>query len=108
MAVQHRRQFVLPSAVMTAAAIVALYLIGLAAFLGMDILGKVPPVMFTFIVAGLGAVSALGFCLPLGLGLRGQSTWLGDASLALAGLAVGGAVVVLGRLPRAYNKGESQ
>lgn len=98
----------LPSAVMTAAAIVALYLIGLAAFLGMDILGKVPPVMFAFIVAGLGAVSALGFCLPLGFGLRGQSTWLGDAALVLAGLAVGGAVVVLGRLPRAYNKGGAQ
>lgn len=108
MAVQHKQEYVLPSADMTAAAIVALYLVGLAAFLGMDILGKVPPVMFNFIVAGLGAVSALGFCLPLGLGLHGQSSWLADASLALAGLAVGGAVVVLGRLPRAYNKGEAK
>ena len=93
---------------MTAAAIVALYLIGLAAFLGLDILGKVPPVMFTFIVAGLGAVSALGFVLPLGAGFAAQpaeSPWLGDVSLAVAGMAVGGAVMVLMRLPRAYTKG---
>lgn len=96
----------LVSAAMTAAAIVALYLIGLAAFLGLDILGKVPPVMFAFIVAGLGALSALGFSLPLGLQLRQQGGWMGDLALVLAGLAVGGAVVVLGRMPAAYkNRG---
>ena len=99
---------VLACAAMTAAAIVALYLIGLAAFLGLDILGKVPPVMFTFIVAGLGAVSALGFVLPLSAGLHAQpdqNNWWGDAALAVAGLAVGAAAVVLMRLPRAYQKG---
>lgn len=93
---------------MTAAAIVALYLIGLAAFLGLDILGKVPPVMFTFIVAALGAVSALGFVLPLGAALQGQpgaNHWWGEVSLAAAGIAVGAAVMALIRLPRGYAKG---
>lgn len=90
---------------MTAAAIVALYLIGLAAFLGLDILGKVPPVMFAFVVAGLGAVTALGLSLPLGTALRGEPGWLNDVALALSGLAVGAAVIVLARLPQAYGKG---
>ncbi|MDX2023820.1 MAG: hypothetical protein SF187_26515 [Deltaproteobacteria bacterium] len=93
---------------MTAAAIVALYLIGLAAFLGLDILGKVPPVMFVFVVAGLGAVTALGLSLPLGAALQEQGGWLGDVALALAGVAAGAAVVVLARLPSAYGKGRTQ
>jgi hypothetical protein len=99
---------VLRCAAMTAAAIVALYLVGLAAFLGLDVLGKVPPVMFAFVVAGLGAVTALGMSLPLGTALQGQKGWPGDVALALSGLAVGAAVVVLARLPLAYGKGRAQ
>ena len=93
---------------MTAAAIVALYLIGLAAFLGLDILGKVPSVMFAFVVAGLGAVSALAFTLPLSESLAGRGGNINDAALGLAGVAVGGAIVVLMRLPRAYRKRGAQ
>ena len=93
---------------MTVAAIVAFYLLGLAAFLGMDILAKVPTVMLVFAVGGLSAVSAFAFSLPLSRTLQPNGTLLDDVGLALGGLAVGASITVMSRLAKAYAQAGSK
>ena len=90
---------------MTAGLLLSVYLAALAAFLGLDILSKVPATMYALVLAALGAVCAVA--LVGSFHLDAQATSENSASLAtaaavLGGAAAGGGLVAARRLARAF------
>lgn len=89
---------------MSAVVLVSLYFVALSAFLGLDILGKVPATLYPLVVAALGTVSAVGLVGALAVAVRSTSR-TGDALAIAAGacgaLAAGAGLASLGRLARA-------
>lgn len=89
---------------MTAAGIAAVYLLALAWFLGLDILGKVPPTGFTRVTGALGALCAVAVVAGMHLEIgEGGWHWTRGIGVALAAAAVGAAAASLWRhrAPRA-------
>jgi len=76
--------------------LVAVYLLALSAFLGLDILGKVPPTLYPAVLAGLGGLASVGAVGALKI--EGTPAVI---CAALGGLAAGAGLVAVGRLMRA-------
>ena len=93
---------------MTAAVLVAIYLVALSCFLGLDIISKVPPTLYAVVLAGLGALAAVslvgGFHLLATGSARGHAELLGRVALCLAAGAAVGGVVAIGRMLTAFDR----
>jgi hypothetical protein len=90
---------------MTGVLLVSLYFIALTAFLGLDILSKVPATMYALVLAALGALTAVGLVGAIYLVARASSPGNGYVGLAAAGLAAiaaGAGITSIGRLARAF------
>jgi NAD(P) transhydrogenase subunit alpha len=93
---------------MTGAVLVAIYIVALSFFLGLDIISKVPPTLYALVLAGLGAVAAVslvGALAFLASGYAaGPSGALGRVALGAAAAAAVGGTVALGRMAAAFTK----
>lgn len=89
---------------MTAALLVGVYLVALSFFLGLDIVGKVPPTLYAIVLAGLGALCGVTVVGGLHLAARatGTPSTLGLAAAGLAGAAVVGGLFTVGRLAQTF------
>ena len=90
---------------MTGVLLVSLYFIALTAFLGLDILSKVPATMYALALAALGTLSAVAIVGALYVTMRAASPTSSALGLAAAGLgavAAGAGLASLGRLARAF------
>jgi len=90
---------------MTAVLLVSLYFIALTAFLGLDILSKVPATMYALVVAALGTLSAVAVVGALYVTVRATSSaanGLGLASAGLGAFAAGAGLTSIGRLLKAF------
>jgi NAD(P) transhydrogenase subunit alpha len=80
---------------MTGAVLIAIYLLALALFLGLDIVARVPPTLYAVVLAGLGALAGVALLAGLRLGAvpTGGTPVLAQLATALgAAAAVGGAL----------------
>lgn len=78
----------------------SLYFLALTLFLGLDLLGRVPPTLYALVLAGLGVLGvggAVGAWRDPGGGGR-------LAAAFLAGAAMAAGVVAIGRLVAPYRK----
>jgi NAD(P) transhydrogenase subunit alpha len=90
---------------MTAVLLVSLYFLALTAFLGLDILSKVPATMYALVLAALGALSAVAVVGALYVIVQATSSTgsaLGLASAGLGAVAAGAGLASIGRLVRAF------
>jgi len=90
---------------MTAVLLVSLYFIALTAFLGLDILSKVPASMYALALAALGTLSAVGVVGALYVIAQTTSPASGGLGMVAAGMAAtaaGAGLASIGRLLRAY------
>jgi NAD(P) transhydrogenase subunit alpha len=89
----------------TAVLLVSVYLFALACFLGLDVLGKVPPNLYAVVLAGVGALA--GVTVVVGLSFEPAVAGAGPARLwqlgvGCAAAAVGGGLVAVARLARGF------
>jgi hypothetical protein len=90
---------------MSAVLLVSLYFIALSAFLGLDIISKVPATMYALVVAALGTLSAVAVVGALYVTVRAASSassGLGIAAAAFGAAAAGAGLASMGRLARAF------
>ena len=89
---------------MTAVLLVSLYFVALSAFLGLDIISKVPVTMYPLVLAALGALAAVGVVGALPLIARGgtPASGFGLAALGCGAAAAGAGLAALGRLVRPF------
>jgi NAD(P) transhydrogenase subunit alpha len=80
---------------MTGALLIAIYLLALALFLGLDIVARVPPTLVAVVLAGLGALA--GVSLLAGVRLAGDPAG-GVPLLSYLATALGAAAAVGGAL----------
>jgi len=90
---------------MNAVLIVSFYFIALTAFLGLDIISKVPATMYALVLAALGTVAAVA--LVGSFHVTSESVSPVGSGLGLAGAGVGAAaagagLASIGRLLRAF------
>ncbi len=96
---------------MTGVALVALYLVALSAFLGLDLLKKVPPSLYGLVLAALGGIAAVSvvgaLCLvaPDAAPAAGVLGRLGLGAGITAGVA---GTVAIGRLLGAFAPGKRE
>jgi hypothetical protein len=92
---------------MTGVLLVSLYFIALTAFLGLDILGKVPATMYALVLAALGGLSAVVMVGALyvparATGLSSVGPLLGYAAAGVGAIAAGAGLGSVGRLVKAF------
>jgi hypothetical protein len=92
---------------MTGVLLVSLYFIALTAFLGLDILGKVPATMYALALAALGTLSAVVIVGALYLPAHSHTSpslgcSLGYTGAGVGALAAGAGITSLGRLLRVH------
>jgi NAD(P) transhydrogenase subunit alpha len=92
---------------MTSVLLVSLYFLALTAFLGLDILSKVPASMYALVLAALGTLSAVVMVGALYLPARSTMSpslgcSLGYVAAGLGALAAGAGLASIGRLLRAF------
>jgi NAD(P) transhydrogenase subunit alpha len=92
---------------MTGVLLVSLYFIALTAFLGLDILGKVPASMYALVLAALGTLSAVVMVGAVYVPARATSSpslgsSLGYAAVGVGAMAAGAGLTGLGRLLRGF------
>jgi hypothetical protein len=90
---------------MTTVLLVSLYFMALTAFLGLDILSKVPATMYALALAALGTLSAVAVVGALYVTVRATSSTESGLGLAAAGVgavAAGAGLTSIGRLLRAF------
>jgi hypothetical protein len=82
---------------MTAAFVVAIYLLALACFLGLDIFGKtIPPTGYGRVAGALGAMSAVALLVGMQIEAGdGAAYWARGAGLFLASAAAAGSIASL-------------
>jgi hypothetical protein len=83
------------------------YLFALACFLGLDVLGKVPPNLYALVLAGVGSLT--GVAAAVGLAVEPASFGVANARIAnvavgLAAAAAGGGLVAVARLASGFRK----
>jgi hypothetical protein len=89
---------------MTAVWLVSLYFMALTAFLGLDIISKVPATMYAMVVAALGTLAAVSIVGAFYVQVYATASndeglgYLALASAALGAAAAGAGLVALGRL----------
>lgn len=80
---------------------IALYVLVLAAFLGFELITKVPPTLHTPLMSGANAISGitvLGALYAANNARPELSTWLGTAAVVLASINVVGGFLVTDRM----------
>ena len=90
---------------MTGVLLVSLYFIALTAFLGLDILAKVPATMYALALAALGtlsAVSLVGALYVIAQTTEPASGGLGMVAIFGSAVAAGAGLASIGRLLRAF------
>ena len=81
--------------------LIAIYVLALSAFLGFELITKVPPTLHTPLMSGANAISGitvLGALYSANNGDPKLSTWLGTAAVILATLNVVGGFLVTDRM----------
>jgi NAD(P) transhydrogenase subunit alpha len=90
---------------MTSVLLVSLYFIALTAFLGLDILSKVPATMYALVLAALGTLSGVAIVGALYVTVRATSpasSGLGLAAAGLGAVAAGAGLTCMGRLLKVF------
>jgi hypothetical protein len=88
--------------------LVSIYLFVLAAFVGLDVISKVPPAAYGLMVAVLGlltAFGAIGLVGPVAASLEGNTGQLAAAGTVLGGVALGAGMSSLEKVLGAFRKG---
>lgn len=92
---------------MTGVLLISLYFIALTAFLGLDIIGKVPATMYALVLATLGTLAAViivGAFRVTALAASPLGTGLGLAAAGLAAVAAGAGLGAIGRLLQPFTR----
>jgi NAD(P) transhydrogenase subunit alpha len=87
--------------------ILLLFIFVLAAFLGFELISKVPSQLHTPLMSGSNAISGItvvGALLAINLGADPLSTWLGFAAIVLATINVVGGYMVTHRMLGMFKK----
>ena len=82
---------------MTGALVISLYLLALTAFLGLDILGKLPATLATLVLAALGAMGGVVIVAALQVAGRDGGVLLHVAVL-LGGAVIGAGLATVAKL----------
>jgi len=88
--------------------IVLIYVFVLAAFVGFEVISKVPPLLHTPLMSGSNAISGItlvGSLIAAGEGHGGVSVVLGMVAVVLAAINVVGGFVVTDRMLEMFKKG---
>ncbi len=86
---------------MTAVLLVAVYFLALTTFLGLDIISRVPPTLYALVLAGLGALTAIGLVGAFQVAALPGGDAVGTWASGLVGASAGAGLVSVGRLLRA-------
>jgi hypothetical protein len=92
---------------MTGVLIISLYFIALTAFLGLDIIGKVPATMYALVLATLGTLAAViivGAFHVTALATSPLATGLGLAAAGVGAVAAGAGLGAIGRLLQPFTR----
>jgi H+-translocating NAD(P) transhydrogenase subunit alpha len=92
---------------MTGVLIVSLYFIALTAFLGLDIISKVPATMYALVLATLGTLAAVIIVGAVSVTAQSRSplgTGLGLVATGVAAVAAGAGLGAMGRLLQPFLK----
>jgi len=96
---------------MTETLIVLIYVFVLAAFVGFEVISKVPPLLHTPLMSGSNAISGItlvGSLIAAGEGHGGTSVVLGMVAVVLAAINVVGGFVVTDRMLEMFKKGAAR
>jgi NAD(P) transhydrogenase subunit alpha len=96
---------------MTETLIVLIYVFVLAAFVGFEVISKVPPLLHTPLMSGSNAISGItlvGSLIAAGEGHGGISVVLGMVAVVLAAINVVGGFVVTDRMLEMFKKGAAR
>jgi hypothetical protein len=86
--------------------LVSIYLCVLAAFVGLDVISKVPPAAYGAMVAMLGMLTAFGAIGPLAsTSFEGPVGKLAAGGILLGGMALGSGMASLEKVLSAFRKG---
>jgi NAD(P) transhydrogenase subunit alpha len=93
---------------MTAEALIsALYVFVLAAFLGYQVISRVPPLLHTPLMSATNAISGIslvGSIVTAGAGYNPLSTWLGFIAVVCATINVVGGFVITDRMLKMFKR----
>jgi H+-translocating NAD(P) transhydrogenase subunit alpha len=93
---------------MTAEALIsALYVFVLAAFLGYQVISRVPPLLHTPLMSATNAISGIslvGSIVTAGAGYNPISTWLGFIAVVCATINVVGGFVITDRMLKMFKR----
>ena len=87
--------------------LVSIYIFVLATFVGVEIIGKVPPLLHTPLMSGSNAISGItlvGAIVTAGASLTKLSVVLGTLAVALAAINVVGGYMVTDRMLKMFEK----
>jgi len=87
--------------------IINIYIFVLAAFVGFEVISKVPQLLHTPLMSGSNAISGItivGALVVTGLGAGGWTQWLGFIALILATINVVGGFVVTDRMLQMFKR----
>jgi NAD(P) transhydrogenase subunit alpha len=93
--------------IMTEALMISIYIFVLATFVGVEVIGKVPPLLHTPLMSGSNAISGItlvGSLIAAGEGYGGLSVWLGMAAVVFATVNVVGGFLVTDRMLKMFKK----
>ena len=96
---------------MTEALVIGIVIFTLATFLGVELIGRVPPTLHTPLMSGANAVSGItivGALVVAGAGYGWISTVLGFIAVVLAMLNVAGGYAVTDRMLEMFKKDEKR
>jgi len=89
---------------MSAVLLASIYCLALTLFLGLDIISRVPPTLYSLTLAGLGALSAVSVVGSLHVVGRPGTDGLAVIAAGLAGISAGAGWVAVGRLLEAMRR----
>lgn len=94
---------------MSEVVLVCIYLFMLAAFVGLDVISRVPPAAYGAIVAMLGLLTGFGALGPLSVpSFDGISGKLAAGGILLGGVALGAGLGSLEKVLSAFRKGPAK
>lgn len=85
----------------------ALYVFALAAFLGYQVISRVPPLLHTPLMSATNAISGIslvGSIVTAGAGYNPVSTWLGFIAVVCATINVVGGFVITDRMLKMFKR----
>jgi hypothetical protein len=82
----------------------ALYILALGAFLGLDIISRVPPTLYAVTLSGLGTLCAVVLVGVFGTAAGQSGALMTAVSAGMAGVTAGAGLEALGRLLQGRKK----